>query len=82
NESIYCPEGICKIDINLSLNQNDYILEVKDNGVGMPDNFNFRYSETTGMQMVNALVRQLDGLIDLNKGDGVEFRITFREFNV
>ncbi|MGZ7107800.1 MAG: histidine kinase dimerization/phosphoacceptor domain -containing protein [Methanobacterium sp.] len=82
NESIYCPEGICKIDINLSLNQNDYILEVKDNGVGMPNNFNFRYSETTGMQMVNALVRQLDGLIDLNKGDGVEFRITFREFNV
>lgn len=80
--SFYCPEGECIIEISLSLNQNDYILEVQDNGVGLPDDVDFRYAETTGMQMVNALVRQLDGLIDLENNHGTRFKITFREFNV
>jgi two-component sensor histidine kinase len=32
--------------------------------------------------MVNALVRQLDGLIDLENNEGTEFKITFREFKI
>jgi two-component sensor histidine kinase/CheY-like chemotaxis protein len=82
SENEFSVNCTCKIDIDIHLNQNDYILKVKDNGVGMPDNFNFRYSETTGMQMVNALVRQLDGLIDLENNEGTEFKITFREFKI
>jgi two-component sensor histidine kinase/FixJ family two-component response regulator len=82
NISFYCPEETCKIDINLCLDRNDYILEVCDNGVGLPEDFDFRYSETSGMQMVNALVRQLDGLIDLENNCGTGFKITFREFNI
>ncbi|MEN4017352.1 MAG: histidine kinase dimerization/phosphoacceptor domain -containing protein [Methanobacterium sp.] len=76
------PEKACKIDINLSLNQNIYILEVKDNGIGLPGDFDIIYPKTTGMQMVNALVRQLDGLIDLENDHGAEFKISFREFNI
>jgi two-component sensor histidine kinase/ActR/RegA family two-component response regulator len=76
------PEKACKIDINLSLNQNIYILEVKDNGIGLPGDFYIIYPKTTGMQMVNALVRQLDGLIDLENDHGAEFKISFREFNI
>jgi two-component sensor histidine kinase/FixJ family two-component response regulator len=82
NSLFYCPELTCKIDINLCLDRNDYILEVCDNGVGLPEDLDFRYSETSGMQMVNALVRQLDGLIDLEKNGGTRFKITFREFNI
>jgi signal transduction histidine kinase len=82
NDSLFCPEGTCEIDINLCLKQNDYILEVRDNGVGLPEDFDFRYSETTGMQLVNALVRQLDGLIDLENSHGTGFKITFRDFKI
>lgn len=82
SESFSCPERTYAIDITLCLNQNDYILEVQDNGVGLPENFDFRYSETTGMQLVNALVRQLDGLIDLQNINGTGFKITFREFKI
>jgi two-component sensor histidine kinase/CheY-like chemotaxis protein len=82
NNSILCPEGNCKISITLCLDHNDYMLEVKDNGVGLPEGFDFRYSETTGMQMVNALVRQMDGLIDLEENGGTGFKITFREFKI
>ncbi len=80
--SFLCPIENCKIDINLSLSHNDYILEVMDNGIGLPEDFNFRYSETTGMQMVNVLVRQLDGLIDLENKNGTGFKITFTEFRI
>lgn len=82
NELFHCPDGICRIEIGLCINQNDYVLKVMDNGIGLPENFNFRYAETTGMQMVNALVRQLDGLIDLEDGQGTGFKITFRGFNI
>ena len=82
NIPFHCPEETCKIDINLCLNHDDYILEVCDNGVGLPEDFDFRYSETSGIQMVNALVRQLDGLIDLENNGGTGFKITFREFNI
>lgn len=82
HNSLICPEGTCNIDINLYLCQNDYVLEVRDNGIGMPKHFDFRYPETTGMQMVNALVRQLDGLIDLEDAPGTRFKIIFKEFNL
>lgn len=82
SNSLICPEGTCNIDIELYLCQNDYVLEVKDNGVGMPQHFDFRYPETTGMQMVNALVRQLDGLIDLEDAPGTRFKIIFKEFRL
>lgn len=68
-----------KINISLSLDHSDFILKVSDNGIGLPEDFDFRYAETTGMQLVNALVRQLDGLIDFEKNGSNEFKITFRE---
>ena len=80
--SFFCPEGTFIIEISFRLSHNDYILEVRDNGIGLPNDFDFRYSETTGMQMVNALVRQLDGLIDLENNHGTGFKITLREFNI
>ena len=70
------------INIIFTLDDGDFTLKVSDNGIGLPDDIDFRYPETTGMQLVNALVRQLDGLIDLETGDGCGFKITFRAFNV
>ncbi len=71
-----------EINIKFTLDDGNFILKVRDNGIGLPDNIDFRYAETTGMQLVNALVRQLDGLIDLETGNGCEFKITFRESRV
>lgn len=68
-----------EINIRFALDDGNFILKVSDNGIGLPTNLDFRYAETTGMQLVNALVRQLDGLIDLETDSGSEFKITFRE---
>ncbi|MEN6551306.1 MAG: histidine kinase dimerization/phosphoacceptor domain -containing protein [Methanobacterium sp.] len=71
-----------EINITFMPDDGNFTLKVGDNGIGLPDDIDFRYAETSGMQLVNALVRQLDGLIDLEKNNGCEFKIIFRESSV
>jgi len=52
-------------------------LIVADDGVGLPNSLDFRKTETLGLQLVNTLVDQLDGCIDLHNGSGTEFKIQF-----
>ena len=54
-------------------------LIVKDDGVGFPEGMDFRQTETLGMQLINTLVHQLEGTIELLKDGGTEFRIVFEE---
>ena len=58
---------------------NEYLISVKDNGVGFPDHLDFRETETLGMQLVNMLVDQLEGRIEIEQKTGTEFRVYFRE---
>jgi len=71
-----------EINITFMPDDGNFTLKVGDNGIGLPDDIDFRYAETSGIQLVNALVRQLDGLIDLEKNNGCEFKIIFRESSV
>ena len=54
-------------------------LIISDNGVGLPENLDFENTESLGLQLVNNLVGQLDGEIKLNKNQGTEFKIVFKE---
>ncbi len=56
-----------------------FILEVKDNGVGFPELLDFRKTESLGLQLINSLVMQLDGIIELKNNNGTEFKIIFHE---
>ena len=56
----------------------NYKLIFEDNGRGFPEGFDFRNSETLGLQLVNALVDQIDGSLDLEKGKGTKFIIKFK----
>ena len=40
-------------------------LVVEDDGVGLPDGFDICTSESLGMQLVQALVAQIDGTMEL-----------------
>jgi two-component sensor histidine kinase len=71
-----------KGEINIEFHpREDQKLEliVKDDGVGFPEGMDFRQTETLGMQLVNMLVQQLEGTIELLKDKGTEFRIVFEE---
>lgn len=68
--------------INISLrrgNQNNYVLRVSDDGVGIPPEIDFRDTQSLGLHLVCTLTRQLGGTIELDRLFGTEFRITFAE---
>lgn len=52
-------------------------LTVSDNGVGLPENFNFTETASLGWQLVEALASQLTGDITIQNDIGVEFLIAF-----
>ncbi|MDD3248634.1 MAG: PAS domain S-box protein [Methanosarcina sp.] len=52
-----------------------YILIVSDDGVGIPEKIDLENSDTLGLQLVNILVDQLDGEIELKRVRGTEFII-------
>ena len=52
-------------------------LVVGDNGVGFPEDMDFRNTESLGLLLVNSLVRQLKGTIELHRDAGTAFKISF-----
>ncbi|MFY9338171.1 MAG: histidine kinase dimerization/phosphoacceptor domain -containing protein [Methanosarcina flavescens] len=57
----------------------EYLLIVSDNGIGLSEEIDFRHITSLGLQLVNILVEQIEGSIELIRGAGTEFRIKFRE---
>ena len=54
-----------------------YLLEVSDDGVGLPEDFDQRQTNSLGMKLVYALTEQLGGTIILQNGRGTGYKITF-----
>jgi two-component sensor histidine kinase len=56
----------------------NYKLTYADNGKGFPEALDFRNSETLGLQLVNALIDQIEGSLDLEREHGTKFIIKFK----
>lgn len=59
----------------------DYVLEVSDNGKGIPQEINFPSADSLGLQLVTILVEQIDGCINLERDHGTRFRIWFSDMH-
>ncbi|MFN6583285.1 MAG: histidine kinase dimerization/phosphoacceptor domain -containing protein [Aulosira sp. ZfuVER01] len=57
--------------------ENRILLTVRDNGIGLPVNFNFTNTASLGWQLVDALASQLTGDINIRSDSGVDFQISF-----
>jgi len=67
-----------KIGITISTtSDHQFTLIVDDNGVSFPKGVDFRNTQSLGLKLVNMLVKQLEGTIELDKSSGTRFRITF-----
>ena len=87
-------KGKCQVEVKLhSMENNEFVLVVSDNGVGMPQDLNFRDTETLGLRLVTILAEeQLQGNIEsatcprrfasqseaAGGGKGTRFQIKFR----
>ncbi|ADZ09978.1 signal transduction histidine kinase [Methanobacterium lacus] len=63
----------------LKKSRENYVLTISDSGVGFPESLDFRNTDSLGLQLVNNLVDQIDGKIELNTDQGTKFSIEFKE---
>ncbi len=56
-----------------------YKMVVADNGVGIPEELDFRNSDSLGLQLVCLLSKQLGGNIELDRRGGTRFTVEFEE---
>jgi two-component sensor histidine kinase len=52
-------------------------LVVKDNGIGLPADIDFRETKSLGLQLVRLLTQQVHGKIEINRSKGTTVTITF-----
>ncbi|GAB4134368.1 MAG: hybrid sensor histidine kinase/response regulator [Bacteroidia bacterium] len=63
----------------IKADQDHFLLEVADNGVGLSPEFDLKKSSTLGMQLIQMLAEQINGEIEVYRSPGTRYRITFRE---
>ncbi len=54
-------------------------IKVADDGVGLPESMDFRRTESFGLQIVDLLIGQLEGTIELDRKKGTAFTVSFRD---
>lgn len=69
-----------EIKIQFYSEDENLVLKVSDDGVGFPEDLDFKNTSSLGLQLVNSLTNQISGEIKLNGTKGTEFKITFKEF--
>lgn len=73
------PDRKGKIEVQFKRVDDDLMLRVSDNGIGLSKEIDFSKAETLGLQLINSLVKQIDGSIKLDKTNGTSFTVQFQE---
>jgi two-component sensor histidine kinase/ligand-binding sensor domain-containing protein len=70
----------CIVEIRMQkLGEKNYSLSVRDNGIGLPENFDIENTESLGLKIVLSTIHQLEGTFQIFNENGSEFRIFFTE---
>jgi two-component sensor histidine kinase len=57
----------------------NYLLIISDNGIGIPESVDVENSGNLGMLIVYSMVKKLHGILELDRKGGTKFTIKFRE---
>ncbi|MDO9044874.1 MAG: histidine kinase dimerization/phosphoacceptor domain -containing protein [Methanobacteriaceae archaeon] len=73
------PEDtIGNVRIKLSENEHQFVvLEVSDNGMGLPESFDISNINSLGFEIVNTLVRQIAGKLTIQSENGTQIKVEF-----
>ena len=69
------------IKIQLYRENEKITLVVSDNGIGLPEDVDYRKTNTLGLQLIKSLTEQINGEIRLDQSHGTAFTIIFEEKN-
>jgi len=63
--------------------EGEYYLEINDNGVGLPADFNLETADSLGFQLIQALSDQLDGKLELvtSPNKGLTYKLNFKNIS-
>ncbi|MGC9516592.1 MAG: histidine kinase dimerization/phosphoacceptor domain -containing protein [Methanomicrobiales archaeon] len=67
------------IKIEMKPDDDNFILIVKDNGVGLPEDIDVFNKKALGLRLVDTLIKQLDASMNMYKINGTKFEIKFKE---
>ena len=73
-------EGIIKI--SAVKNKNIISLEIEDNGIGLPENFDVKRDSGFGLDLVQMLALQIDGVLHIKSSNGVKILLEIEDDNV
>jgi PAS domain S-box-containing protein len=81
NSLKYAFPNARKGEISVTIHRQDMTLTIlfKDNGVGIPADFDWRNAKSLGLRLVISLVEQLQGTIELDRTAGIAFNIVVKE---
>ena len=69
------------VKIRLKSSGQTFVLEVSNNGVICPKPIDIKDKKTLGIQLINALIQQLSGEVEIDRSKGTSFQIKFREIS-
>lgn len=68
-----------EITITLSQDAENYLLEVADNGIGIPEDVDIKKTDSLGLLIVQTLTLQLKGTLEHHNEGGTKFKLSFPE---
>lgn len=69
-----------ELNLKMALEEDgQYHLRIRDDGVGLPENLDWRKADSLGLQLVNMLTGQLRGTVEHQNNIGTEFHIAFQD---
>ncbi len=69
------PNRNGELKISLKSKEDNYELIISDNGIGFPEELDFKNTDSLGLQLVNTLTNQIDSKITLDSRYGTKFII-------
>jgi two-component sensor histidine kinase len=69
--------GRISILFSWDFNEMAHVLEISDNGIGLPEHVDCYNPSSMGFELVQALVRQIKGKLMISRSDGTRYRIRF-----
>jgi len=69
------PNRNGELKISLKSKEDNYELIITDNGIGFPEELDFKNTDSLGLQLVNTLTNQIDSKITHDNRYGTKFII-------
>ena len=75
----FAGRSVGEIGVRLTKSEaGDFLLMVSDNGVGLPETFNFDKATSLGLRLVRILTKQMRARLEISNGMGTQFRVYFK----